>query len=110
MKLIPRQAMPTDLAFTRPPIGKVCIVVCMGRVQVYLAEELHEQIRRLGLSPSELLQRAAREEIRRQELEAEADRYLDQLAEEVGEPSESDVEYAQTFVAGLVAARERRAG
>lgn len=101
------QVVLTVLAFARPNHG-VCIVVCMSRVQVYLSEELHEQIRQLGLSPSELLQRAAREEIRRHELEAEADRYLDELVAEVGDPSAADVTYAQRFVADLLQVRERR--
>lgn len=83
--------------------------MCMGRIQVYLPQELHDRIRELDLSPSELLQRAAREEVRRLELEAETDRYLDELVAEVGEPSAADLEYAQQFVAAMLGARDRRA-
>lgn len=84
--------------------------MCMGRVQVYLPQELHDRIRELGLSPSELLQRAAREEIRSRELEFEADRYLEELVAEVGEPSAADEEYARAFVDRLLGARERQTG
>lgn len=82
----------------------------MSRVQVYLPADLHERIRELGLSPSELLQRAATDEIRRRELLAEAESYLAELAEEVGEPSEADTAYAQAFVDGLRNPQRRRVG
>ncbi len=84
--------------------------MCMGRVQVYLPQELHDRIRELGLSPSELLQRAAREEIRSRELEFEADRYLEELVAEVGEPSAADEEHARIFVAEMLEAHRRRVG
>jgi post-segregation antitoxin (ccd killing protein) len=82
----------------------------MPRVQVYLDDELHRRLKEMGLSPSELLQQAVRDEIRKQELEAAADEYLTELIAEVGEPSAADREYAQNFVATLTPAAQRRAG
>jgi post-segregation antitoxin (ccd killing protein) len=66
----------------------VCIVRRMPRVQVYLPDDLHEQLKQRDLPASELLQIALRAELERQDALAEADRYLDELAAEVGEPSQ----------------------
>lgn len=82
----------------------------MSRLQVYLPDELHRQLKDHGLAPSELLQRAVREELRRRELQAATDAYIAELIEEVGEPSVADVEYAQRFVRELTGASERQAG
>ncbi len=83
--------------------------VRMPRLQVYLPDELHRQLKEHGLAPSELLQRAVREELHRRELEAATDAYLAELIEEVGEPSAADVEYARRFVHDLTP-DGRRAG
>ena len=64
------------------------IVRRMPRVQVYLPEDLHDQLKRRGLPASELLQVALRAEMERQDALAEAGRYLDELVAEVGEPSQ----------------------
>lgn len=82
----------------------------MSRLQVYLPDELHRQLKEHGLAPSELLQRAVREEVRRRELEAATDTYLAELVEEVGEPNTADVEYAQRFVGDLLRVTDRQAG
>ncbi|MGB3412871.1 MAG: CopG family transcriptional regulator [Microthrixaceae bacterium] len=59
----------------------------MPRVQVYLPDDLHDQLKRRGLPASELLQVALRAELERQDaLDATAE-YLEGLAVEVGEPS-----------------------
>ncbi len=82
----------------------------MSRLQVYLPDELHRQLKEHGIAPSELLQRAVREELHRRELEAATDAYLAELTEEVGDPSSADVEYAKAFVRRLTGATDRRAG
>jgi post-segregation antitoxin (ccd killing protein) len=82
----------------------------MSRLQVYLPDELHRQLKEHGLAPSELLQRAVREEVRRRELEAATDAYLAELIDEIGEPSTTDVEYAQRFVGDLLRVTDRQAG
>lgn len=81
----------------------------MPRMQVYLPEELHDQVKRRGLRASELLQAAIRVELRRQELAAEADRYLDGLVAEVGEPAATEVSRAQTIARRLRRTRARKA-
>jgi len=68
----------------------VCIVRRMPRVQVYLPEDLHSELKRRGLPASELLQIALRAELERQDALSETDRYLDELMAEIGEPSEQD--------------------
>lgn len=64
------------------------IVVRMARVQVYLPDDLHEQLKRRGLPASELLQIALRAELERQDALDETERYLDELIAEVGEPGQ----------------------
>jgi len=60
----------------------------MPRVQVYLPDDLHEELKRRGLPASQLLQIALRAELERQDALDETDRYLDELVAEVGEPSQ----------------------
>ena len=72
-------------------------------MQVYLPEAMYEQVKARGLPVSELLQKAVRAELRRQDLLAETDRYLADLIAEVGAPSA-----AQRTRAGAVARRLSR--
>ena len=59
----------------------------MARVQVYLPDDLHEELKRRGLPASELFQIALRAELERQDALDETERYLEELIAEVGEPS-----------------------
>jgi post-segregation antitoxin (ccd killing protein) len=59
----------------------------MPRMQVYLPDDLYRAVKERGLPASELLQVAVAAELRRRELNEEADRYLTELVAEVGEPS-----------------------
>jgi hypothetical protein len=59
----------------------------MPRMQVYLPDDLYEQVKTRNLPASELLQEAVRAEVRRQELLGETESYLTELIAEVGEPS-----------------------
>jgi hypothetical protein len=74
----------------------------MPRVQVYLPDDLHEQLKQRDLPASELLQVALRAELERQDALAETDRYLDELVAEVGEPS-----HRQRTTADAIARRVR---
>lgn len=59
----------------------------MPRVQVYLPDELYDELKRRNLPASELLQVAVRAEVeRRQALDA-TEEYLAELSAEVGEPT-----------------------
>lgn len=69
----------------------------MPRLQVYLPQELYDGLKELRLPASELLQRALRAELRRRELVAETDRYLDDLVAEVGEPSATEMSEAEAL-------------
>lgn len=75
----------------------------MPRLQVYLPDDLHREVKARGLAASELLQQAVRHEIRRLDLLAAAATHVDELAAEVGEPSATQHERAE-----LVARRMRR--
>ncbi|MGF1598399.1 MAG: hypothetical protein ACFCVK_15950 [Acidimicrobiales bacterium] len=63
----------------------------MPRMQVYLPDELYAAVKDRELSPSELLQDAVRAELRRQALLEETDRYLAELIDEVGAPSQAAI-------------------
>lgn len=56
-------------------------------MQVYLPDDLYAAVKERGLPASELLQEAVEAELRRQQLNEEAERYLAELVAEVGEPS-----------------------
>jgi post-segregation antitoxin (ccd killing protein) len=62
----------------------------MPRMQVYLPDELYRAVKERALPASELLQEAIAAEVRRQQLNEEAARYLDELVAEVGEPSSKE--------------------
>jgi len=59
----------------------------MPRLQVYLPDDLHEELKKRGLPASELLQIALRAELERQDALDETARYLEELVAEVGEPT-----------------------
>ncbi len=73
----------------------------MPRMQVYLPDALYREVKERGLPASELLQEAVAAELRRQELEARADEYLDELLAEVGEPSEAEMARADAIARRL---------
>lgn len=58
----------------------------MPRIQIYLPDDLYDAVKKRGLPISELSQAAVREELRREELRKETDRYLAELAARLGGP------------------------
>jgi hypothetical protein len=76
----------------------------MPRMQVYLPEGLYREVKEQGLPVSELVQEAARAELRRRALVAGADRYVEDLIAEVGEPSADETARAEV-IARRIAAR-----
>lgn len=79
-------------------------------MQVYLPESLYEQVKARGLPASELLQEAVRTELRRQDLLAETDRYVDGLIAEVGKPNAAQRARAAALARRLGRRASRRAG
>lgn len=77
-------------------------------MQVYLPEELYKVVKEQGLPASELLQDAVRAEIHRQELLGETDRYVEELVNEVGEPSPQAAARADRLAAEVLGRRRRR--
>lgn len=69
----------------------------MPRMQVYLPEDLYEQVKQRGLPASELLQEAVRAELRRQALIEEGEQYLADLVDDVGEPSADELARAEAI-------------
>ncbi len=80
----------------------------MPRIQVYLPDELHREVKRSGLSPSELLQDAVRAELQRREQIARLDEYLRELEQEVGKPARSDKTRADAIVRKMTRNRPAR--
>lgn len=81
----------------------------MPRMQVYLPDDLYREVKARGLPASELLQRAVRAVLKREDLLAETDRYLADLLADVGEPSPEESARAEAIVQGK-RRRSRRAG
>lgn len=69
----------------------------MPRMQVYLPDDLYQQVKERSLPASELLQEAVRAELRRQELLEQTDSYLAELVGEVGEPSARELARAEAI-------------
>jgi hypothetical protein len=78
-------------------------------MQVYLPDELYQQVKERKLPASELLQEAVRVELRRQELLEQTDEYLAELVAEVGEPSPREVARAEAIARRIRDHRAERA-
>jgi hypothetical protein len=82
----------------------------MARIQVYLPDDLYALVKERGLPASQLLQEAVRAEARRLALLEEAERYLDTLVAEVGQPTPEETARANAIVGCLARRAERRLG
>jgi len=82
----------------------------MARMQVYLPDALYEQVKARSLPASELLQKAVRAELRRQDLLAETDRYVAELVAEVGPPTAAQRTSAATVARRLSRRPARKVG
>jgi hypothetical protein len=82
----------------------------MPRMQVYLPEDLYAKLKARGLPASELLQRAVRDELRRQDLLAETDKYLTSLVAQVGQPTAAEKARAGTLASRIARRATRKAG
>lgn len=81
----------------------------MPRLQVYLPDDLYDELKERGLPASELLQEAVRAELRRQVLLEETDSYLTELVNEVGEPTPDEAARAEAIARRLGAPGSQRA-
>lgn len=82
----------------------------MARMQVYLPDDLYQKVKARGLPASELLQKAVRAELRRLDLLAETERYVEQLVAEVGTPTEAELREAKGIATHIARRRTRKAG
>ena len=69
----------------------------MPRLQVYLPDELYQQLKSHDLPASELLQTAVRAELERRAALDATDRYLVELAADVGEPTPRQMARAEAI-------------
>lgn len=76
-------------------------------MQVYLPDELYGAVKTRRLPASEILQKAVRAELRRLDVLAETDRYLEELTSQVGAPRSAERTRARALAA-RVANRSRR--
>jgi hypothetical protein len=74
-------------------------------MQVYLPDELYEQVKKRRLPASELLQEAVRAEVRRQDLLSDTDAYLSELVAEVGPPSPDERARAEAIARRIASTR-----
>lgn len=79
-------------------------------MQVYLPDDIYEQVKTRHLPASELLQKAVRAEVRRLDLLGETDAYLTDLIAEVGEPSPQEQARAEAIAHRIATRRAPRAG
>jgi hypothetical protein len=79
-------------------------------MQVYLPDDLYKMVKARGLPASEILQKAVRAELRRLDLLAETERYVDQLLVEVGQPTAQETRQAKAIAGRLARRRTRKAG
>lgn len=73
----------------------------MPRLQVYLPDDLYDEVKARGLPASQLLQDAVRAEVRRQVLLERTDAYLADLESEVGIPTDDDLARAEALARRL---------
>jgi post-segregation antitoxin (ccd killing protein) len=78
-------------------------------MQVYLPDDLYEQVKTRNLPASELLQEAVRAEVRRQDLLGETDAYLAELIAEIGEPSKQERARAEAIARRIASRRTPQA-
>jgi hypothetical protein len=82
----------------------------MPRLQVYLPDDLYNQLKARGLPASELLQTAVRAELERQRAIDATDEYVEKLVSEVGEPTPEEVARADAIVRKIRDRNLTRAG
>ena len=79
-------------------------------MQVYLPEEMYQQVKARGLPVSELLQKALAAELRRQDLLAETEKYVAGLNKKLGEPTSAEQARADAWVRKAARRPARKAG
>lgn len=79
----------------------------MPRMQVYLPDDVFIEVKQRGLKASELLQTAVRAEVARLQALEQSQRYVDELAAEVGEVTDAQQSHAQAIARRI---RERAIG
>ena len=79
-------------------------------MQVYLPDDLYDQLKARGLPASELLQRAIRVELRRLDLLGATDQYLAELVADTGPPTSQERARATVVARRLARRPTKKAG
>ena len=79
-------------------------------MQVYLPDDLYKKLKARGLPASELLQKAVRAELHRQDLLAATNQYLASLVAQVGKPTKVDRDRASALAGRISRRSARKAG
>ena len=79
-------------------------------MQVYLPDDLYEELKTRGLPASELLQKAVRTELKRLALLEETDKYLASLVAQVGRPTAAERSQADALAVRIARRTARKAG
>ena len=96
VRIIARPRSRLEGPLFRLPVRR--IVGRMPRLQVYLPDDLYDELKRRDLPASELLQVAVRAELERRDILEATDVYLTELAAEVGEPTARQQSRADAIV------------
>jgi len=102
--------IPHEIVQRLHPPGMGCTYRRMPRMQVYLPDDLYDKLKARGLPASELLQKAVRAEIRRQDLLSATDQYLTSLVGQVGSPTVSERNRANALANRIARRSTRKAG
>ena len=82
----------------------------MPRIQIYLPDDLYRAVKVGDLPISELSQNAVRAALHRDELRAETEGYLDELATQLGgPPTKKELAAADRWIEGKMTLARRRA-
>lgn len=87
-----------------------CIYRRMPRMQVYLPDDLYKKLKARGLPASELLQKAVRTELHRQDLLVATDQYVTSLVAQLGQPSKAERDRASALAGRIARRSARKAG
>jgi post-segregation antitoxin (ccd killing protein) len=79
-------------------------------MQVYLPDDLYGLVKKRRLPASELLQKAVRAELRRLDLLAQSDRYVAELASQIGKPNAVARSRARAVAGRIAKHATRKAG
>ena len=86
------------------------IVRRMPRIQLYLPDDLYQEVKSRGLPASEILQIAVRAVVEREKSREGLEQYIRELEEEIGSPSDEQNARADAIVRNIQLHQLQQAG